>query len=208
MTVINATQPFYKKRSFQILIGIGVLFLLLITFFVSGSNGLNREQQNVDAATGEVQTALQNRADLIPNLVNAVKGSQGQESAVYGKIAEARTQYNSAKQSYDNASSQDQKTSAMQSQDRAFNLMVSTINENYPNLKSSDQMNTLMAQLEGVNNRVTYERKKYNKAVQAYNNRVVSFPSSLIASMTNHQKMAYFQADSNAQANPTVDFSK
>ncbi|MBS9335290.1 LemA family protein [Fructobacillus sp. M1-13] len=208
MTVINEQQPFYQKRGFQITAGIGLVILIVLSLFISSSNGLNQKQQNVDAATGEIQTALQNRADLIPNLVNAVKGSQGQESAVYGKIADARTQYNQAKQSYDKASGQDQKTSAMQNQDKAFNLMVSTINENYPDLKSSDQMSTLMAQLEGVNNRVTYERKKYNKAVSDYNNSVVSFPASLVASMTGHQKMAYYQADSSAQSNPTVDFSK
>ncbi|MBS9338580.1 LemA family protein [Fructobacillus sp. M2-14] len=208
MTVINENTPFYKKRGVQVTAGIVAVFLILIMMFVSSSNGLNKQEQNVDAATGEIQTALQNRADLIPNLVNAVKGAQGQESAIYGKIADARTQYNQAKQSYDNASSQDKKTSAMQGQDRAFNLMVSTIQENYPDLKSSDQMGTLMAQIEGANNRVTYERKKYNQAVQDYNNKVVSFPSSLVAGMTGHSKMAYYQADESAQKNPTVDFSK
>ncbi|GAP03109.1 hypothetical protein FPFC_041020 [Fructobacillus pseudoficulneus] len=208
MTIINETTPFYRKRSWQVTGAVVLVFILLIGGFISSANGLSRKEQQVDAATGGIQTALQNRADLIPNLVNAVKGSQGQESAIYGKIAEARTQYNQAKQSYDSANSQDQKTSAMQSQDKAFNLMVSTINENYPTLKSADQMQTLMAQLEGVNNRVTYERKVYNQAVQDYNNKVVSFPGSLVASMTNHHKLNYFAADSSAQSNPTVDFSK
>ncbi|MDF7637460.1 LemA family protein [Leuconostocaceae bacterium ESL0958] len=200
--------PFYQKKGWIITAIIGLILIILIGSIIGTANGLNKKEQNVEAATGEIQTALQNRADLIPNLVNAVKGSQGQESAVYGKIADARTQYNQAKSSYDQANSQDDKTQAMQRQDRAFNLMVSTINENYPNLKSADQMQTLMAQLEGVNNRVTYERKQYNQRVQEYNNRVVSFPSSLVAAMTNHQKLAYFQADQQAQQNPTVDFSK
>ncbi|CAK1240253.1 LemA family protein [Fructobacillus tropaeoli] len=208
MTIINEKTPFYKKRGWQITAVVALVFIILIGGFISSANGLSRKEQDVDAATGGIQTALQNRADLIPNLVNAVKGAQGQESAIYGKIADARTQYNQAKQSYANANDQDQKTTAMQNQDKAFNLMVSTINENYPDLKSSDQIQTLMVQLEGVNNRVTYERKVYNKAVQDYNNKVVSFPSSLVASMTNHHKFNYFTADSSAQQNPTVNFSK
>ncbi|CAH1853376.1 LemA family protein [Convivina intestini] len=208
MNVINNSQPFYKKKSVIISTVIGLVLVILLGSFIGSSNGLNRSQQDVDEATGSVQTALQNRADLIPNLVNAIKGSQAQESAVYGKIAEARTQYNQAKSNYQNANSQDQKTTAMEGQERALNVMVSAINENYPNLKSGDQVSTLMSQIEGADNRVTYQRLKYNKAVRAYNDKVVSFPSSIVAGMTNHQKLKYFQADSAAQSNPVVDFSK
>ncbi|MDF7627274.1 LemA family protein [Lactobacillaceae bacterium L1_55_11] len=207
MKTINADTPIYQKKSFIITMVIAALILVLGIGFIAGSNGLNRAQQDVDESTGSVQTALQNRADLIPNLVNAIKGTQGQESAVYGKIADARTQYNQAKSAYNSADSQDQKTSAMQNQEKALNVMVSAINENYPNLKSGDQVTVLMAQIEGADNRVTYQREKYNKAVRAYNNKVVSFPSSIVASLTNHQKLHYFSADESAQSNPTVNFN-
>lgn len=207
MKTINADQPFYQKKGFIITMVVALIIVIFGGGFIASSNGLNRAQQDVEESTGSVQTALQNRADLIPNLVNAVKGSQGQESAVYGKIADARTQYNQAKSSYGSANSQDQKTSAMQNQEKALNVMVSAINENYPNLKSGDQITVLMAQIEGADNRVTYQREKYNKAVRAYNNKVVSFPNSLVAGLTGHQKLQYFSADSSAQSNPVVDFN-
>ncbi|CAK8054539.1 LemA family protein [Eupransor demetentiae] len=201
------TQPIYKRTWFIVTMVIAALVVIFGGSFVSSSNGMNRKQQDVEEQTGAVQAALQNRADLIPNLVNAVKGSQGQESKVYGQIAEARTRYNNAKSDYDKADSQDAKTSAMQNQEKAMNVMVSSINENYPNLKSSDQMSTLMAQIEGADNRVTYQRLKYNKTVRAYNDKVVAFPSSIVAGMTNHKKMSYFAADASAQKNPEVNFN-
>lgn len=195
-------KEFYQKPWFY-----GLLVVLLLIFgFIGMSNSLNRGQQDIDQASGNIQTALQRRADLIPNLVNAVKGSQKQEQAITKDITTARTQYYNAKSNYNNASSNEDKLNALNKQQSALNVMVGSIKENYPDLKSNDNMRTLMAQLEGTENRINVARTRYNASVRNYNNEVVSFPSSLVASVTGHSKANYFNGDDKAQTNPEVDF--
>ena len=196
-------KEFYQKPWFY-----GLLVVLLLIFgFIGMSNSLNRSQQDIDQASGNIQTALQRRADLIPNLVNAVKGSQKQEQAITKDITAARTQYYNAKSNYNNASSNEDKLNALNKQQSALNVMVGSIKENYPNLKSNDNMRTLMAQLEGTENRINVARTRYNASVRNYNNKVVSFPSSLVASVTGHSKANYFNGDDKAQINPEVNFN-
>jgi len=196
-------KEFYQKPWFY-----GLLVVLLLIFgFIEMSNSLNRGQQDIDQASGNIQTALQRRADLIPNLVNAVKGSQKQEQAITKDITTARTQYYNAKSNYNNASSNEDKLNALNKQQSALNVMVGSIKENYPDLKSNDNMRTLMAQLEGTENRINVARTRYNASVRNYNNKVVSFPSSLVASVTGHSKANYFNGDDKAQINPEVNFN-
>lgn len=199
-------KPFYKKGWFISLTVVVVVLLGLIGGFIKSSNGMATSEQGVEEQLGQVQTVLQRRADLIPNLVNAVKGQQKQEKSVYSDIAQARTEYYNAKNKYNNSSSASDKVKALSSQERSLNVLVGSIKEAYPNLESNSNMQTLMAQLEGSENRISVERNRYNKAARAYNDKLVKFPGSVVAGMTGHHKANYFTADDNAQKAPSVNF--
>ncbi|CAI2693212.1 Protein LemA [Apilactobacillus kunkeei] len=199
-------KPFYKKGWFISLAVIIVVLFALIGGFIKSANSLATSEQGVEEQLGQVQTVLQRRADLIPNLVNAVKGQQKQEKSVYSDITKARTQYYSAKNQYNNASSTSDKVNALNTQERSLNILVGSIKEAYPNLASNSNMQTLMVQLEGSENRISVERNRYNQAARAYNDKIVKFPGSIVAGMTGHKKVNYFTADSNAQNAPSVNF--
>ncbi|MDR0899326.1 MAG: LemA family protein [Lactobacillaceae bacterium] len=196
-----------NKKVLGAIIAVVAVIVIIFGSFIGTANGLARAEETVSAQQANVATALQRRGDLIPNLVNAVKGSQGQESSIYKTIAEARTQYYNASNKYDNATTTDQKATALNDQAKALNIIVGSIQENYPTLKSADQMDTLMTQLEGTENRIQVERLKYNKDVKTYNTKLVTFPSSLVAGMTGHTRLDYFQNDSSTNSAPVVDFS-
>lgn len=199
-------KPFYKKGWFISLAVVVVVLFALIGGFIKSANSMATSEQGVEEQLGQVQTVLQRRADLIPNLVSAVKGQQKQEKSVYGDIAKARTEYYNAKTKYSNASSTSDKVSALSSQERSLNVLVGSIKEAYPKLSSNSNMQTLMVQLEGSENRISVERNRYNQAARAYNDKLVKFPGSLVASMTGHKKVNYFTADTSAQNAPAVNF--
>lgn len=189
-------------------IGIAVLVVIIaISSVIGTANSMNRNEHTAETQLSNVQVVMQRRADLIPNLVSAVAGSQAQEQKIYGAIADARTKYYNASSSYKNANSADEKTSALEKQQSALNIMVGSIKENYPNIESNDQMKTLMAQIEGTENRISVERQKYNNLVNEYNIQVTSFPDSIIAGMTNHHQLKTFTADDSAQSAPKIDFN-
>lgn len=181
--------------------GIIVLVIvgLLAVFGITQYNSLAKEEQAVEAQLSQVDNVMQRRADLIPNLVNSVKGSMGQEQKVFGDIAEAR-------KAYGNASTDEEKIKTSQALDQSVGTLVNVINENYPELKSNDNVQTLMTQLEGSENRISVERKRYNEAVQTYNQKVVSFPKNIFANMMGLGKKPYFEAQPGAENVPEVDF--
>lgn len=189
------------------LVGAGVVVLLGVGA-VGSVNNMTAQEQNAESQLSNVQIALQRRHDLIPNLVSSVAGSQKQEQKVYGQIADARTQYYNANKSYKNADTADDKTQALEKQESALNIMVGSIKENYPDLKSNQQVSDLMVELEGSENRVSVERQKYNNVVKSYNTTVKRFPTSILAGMTGHTALHYYQADSSAETAPTVNFDK
>ncbi|TPR50398.1 LemA family protein [Apilactobacillus micheneri] len=199
-------KPFYKRGWFITVVVIAVVLIGLIGGFIKSSNSMATSEQGVEEQLGQVQTVLQRRADLIPNLMNAVKGQQKQEKQVYGDISKARTEYYNAKSKYNNSNNSSDKVNALSGQDRALNVMVGSIREAYPKLESNSNMQTLMVQLEGSENRISVERNRYNKTAREYNNKLVKFPGSLVASITNHKKANYFQADESAQKAPSVNF--
>ncbi len=176
-----------------------VIIGLLAVFGITQYNSLAREEQAVEAQLSQVDNVMQRRADLIPNLVNSVKGSMGQEQKVFGDIAEAR-------KAYGNASTDEEKIESSQALDQSVGTLVNVINENYPELKSNDNVQTLMTQLEGTENRISVERKRYNEAVQTYNQKVVSFPKNIFANMMDLGKKPYFEAQPGAENVPEVDF--
>lgn len=181
--------------------GIIVLVIvgLLAVFGITQYNSLAKEEQAVEAQLSQVDNVMQRRADLIPNLVNSVKGSMGQEQKVFGDIAEAR-------KAYGNASTDKEKIETSQALDQSVGTLVNVINENYPELKSNDNVQTLMTQLEGSENRISVERKRYNEAVQTYNQKVVSFPKNIFANIMGLGKKPYFEAQPSAENVPEVDF--
>ncbi|MFD1670523.1 LemA family protein [Agrilactobacillus yilanensis] len=188
-----------KHTARNILIGVAIIVVGLIMIGVNTYNGLAKQNQKVESAWSQVQNVMQRRYDLVPNLVNSVKGSMKQEQKVFGDIAAARKSYNSA-------SSTKEKISANAKLDQSVGTLVNVIQENYPDLKSNENVQTLMTQLEGTENRISVERKRYNDAVQTYNQSMVTFPKNIFANMMGLGQKPYFKASTNAQNAPTVNF--
>ena len=181
---------------------IGVL--LLVVFMVFGSfksaqNQMVAKDQDVKTAWSEVEVQMQRRADLIPNLVETVKGFTKEESGVYGEVAQAR-------QGYMNAQTPEAKIAANGQIDGALAKLL-VITENYPELRSSDQFARLQDELSGTENRIAVARKRYNESLQDYNTYILQFPNSIWAGILGfHQNNARFEASPGAQTVPTVKF--
>ncbi len=178
------------------LIVIGIIVVLVLLYGFSTYNSLVTTSVAADAQWKQVETDYQRRFDLIPNLVESVKGIMKQEVAVFTAIAEARTRYSGATTAEAKAKAANQVESAL------GRLLV--ITENYPQLKSSETVQTLMSQLEGTENRISVERKRYNASIQAYNLKVMRIPSSIIAAMTGFNTRDYFEAKAGTEIAPKV----
>jgi LemA protein len=183
-----------------ILIIIVVLGLVTFAEYVSVKNSLVAKNEAVKSTWSQVDVVLQRRADLIPNLVNTVKGIAKQEQAVFGEIARARSQLLSAQTPAD-------KISANQRLDGALGRLLA-IAENYPQLRSSENFLRLQDELAGTENRIAVERKRYNDTLQDYNTYVQQFPNSIFAKWAGFkQNTAYFAASEGSRTVPKVDFS-
>src|SRR3974377_1798995 len=188
-------------------IGLIILVILIVLGFWLGStfighrNEMVRKKEAINAAWSQVDVVLQRRADLIPNLVETVKGYATQEQKVFGDIAAARAALIGAKTPADKISANGQLDSALS------RLLV--IVENYPQLKSNENFMRLQDELAGTENRIAVERRRYNETVQRYNTLIQLFPNSLVASFSGFQREdAYFKAEGAAREVPKVDFSK
>ncbi|WP_275844474.1 MULTISPECIES: LemA family protein [Caproicibacterium] len=183
------------------MIGIGVLVVLLIAVIASiGTyNSLVTQRQSVRTQLAQVDTELQRRNDLIPNLVNTVKGAANVEKSIYDDIANARTKLAGA----GTVKEKDEANSALDS--AVSRLLV--VAEQYPTVQSNSQFHDLTVELEGTENRIRQTRGKYNTAAGDYNAAIERFPSNLVANLTGFQQAELFQADSSASKVPTVDFS-
>lgn len=180
-----------------IICGTLLLFGLIIGGFAVGqTNKINRKYQAVKMQYSQVETVLQRRYDLLPNLTNTVRGSMKQEREVFGEIAKAR-------QNYSNAKTPSEKFKADREIDRSTNLLINAIHEKYPNLVSNKQVSDLMIEIEGSENRISTERQNYNQTVRDYNTTITSFPGSMFAG--NRQQEPYFKADPSAENAPRVD---
>jgi LemA protein len=181
---------------------VGVLLLVVFLVFgsyVSAKNQMVAKDQDVKAAWSEVDVQLQRRADLIPNLVETVKGFTKEESTVFGDIANARA-------GLLNAQGPQAKIAANGQLDSALGRLL-VLTENYPQLRSSDQFMRLQDELAGTENRISVARKRYNDAIQDYNTFVLQFPNSIWANMAGfHVNNAFFTASPAAQAVPAVKF--
>ncbi len=177
-----------------IVIGIAVIVVL---YGFASYNGFVGKNEAVDNQWAQVETQYQRRFDLIPNLVNSVKGAMKQEQAVFNAIAEARTRYSGAK-------SVDEKVSAAGQVETALARLL-VIMENYPTLKSMDVVQGLMAELAGTENRISVERKRFNDAVQVLNVAIKRFPSNIVAKVFGFGERAYFEAAEGTENAPKVE---
>ncbi len=180
------------------LIGSLVVIAIIAFYTLSTYNNIVAANTAVDSQWAQVETQYQRRFDLIPNVVNTVKGFAGQEQKVFADIAEARTKYSGAQTVDDKVQAANQVESAL------GRLLV--IAENYPDLKSSQLFSDLNVELEGTENRISVERGRFNDQVKAYNLLIQTFPSSLVASHFGFAMRTYFQADQAAATAPVVNF--
>lgn len=181
-----------------ILIVVAVLVVLLVGYTISSYNGLVTLRQGVAQKDSDIQTTLQRRADLIPNLVNTVKGYAAHEESIMKEVSDARAALVGAKDTGAQLAANDRMTSAL-------NRLLA-IAENYPDLKANTNFIQLQDELAGTENRITQARRAYNDAVKTYNTKIQRFPTSLIAGIFNFDAFEYFQANENAQEVPSVNF--
>jgi LemA protein len=188
------------SKALVVVIIIGLIALLTFGQYVGVRNTLVTKNESVKAAWSQVDIVLQRRADLIPNLVETVKGYAQQEQTVYGDIAKARSQLLSAGTPSD-------KIAANQQLDGALGRLL-VIVENYPQLKSNENFMRLQDELAGTENRIAVERKRYNDALQDYNTYIQKFPNNIFAGWAGFKpNEAYFAASEGSREVPKVNFS-
>ncbi len=181
-------------------IAILVVVLLVGGYFWSFYNGLVKQDQGIAGQWAQVENQFQRRYDLIPNLVASVQGAMSQEQKVFSDITEARTKYAGAK-------SVDEKAAAATEVEGALGRLL-VVMENYPQLKSIEAVQTLMAQLEGTENRVAVERGRFNDLTRDYNTRVTQLPGKFIAPMFGFSAKQYFEAAQGAEKAPEVKLNQ
>ena len=184
-----------KNKTLWIVIAVVAVVLLYVG---ATYNSLVGKNEAVDGQWAQVESQYQRRFDLIPNLVELVKGGMSQESKVFGDIAAARTKYGGAR-------TVDEKAKAAGEVETALSRLL-VVMEQYPQLKSIDTVQTTMAQLEGTENRVSVERQRFNDVVKELNMATKRFPSNVIASMFGFGDRTYFEAESGAEKAPQVKF--
>ena len=188
-----------KNNAKKIWIGLGVLALLIILFIVGTYNSLVRLDNTVDNKWADVETQYQRRVDLIPNLVNTVKGYAAHEKDLFTEITKLRSQWASAR-----GNVQRQIQTANQIDSALSRLLL--VAENYPDLKASTNFLALQDELAGTENRIAVARQRYNEAVKNLNIKTETFPSNMVANMFNFDEREYFEAIEGAEEAPTVEF--
>ncbi|MGE4169741.1 MAG: LemA family protein [Candidatus Margulisiibacteriota bacterium] len=190
-------KPFNPVKVF----GLSLLALIVVggMWYVSVKNSFITMETSVDASWAQVENQLQRRYDLIPNLVNTVKGYAKHEDKVFSNVAEARAKLAGARTT-------DDKVRASRGLDSAISRLL-VISENYPNLKADTQFIRLMDELAGAENRIAVERKRYNDNVELYNATIRQVPKNYVASFSGFKPKEFFKAESSATEAPKVDFS-
>jgi LemA protein len=185
-----------RRRAVQLL----VLGLVAIPLSGCSYNKFVSQEEAVKAQWAQVQNQLQRRNDLIPNLVETVKGYATHEESVFKEIADARSKLLAAKSPEETIAAANQQTSAL-------GRLLAVV-ENYPNLKANEQFNGLMDELSGTENRIAVERQRYNERVQEYNTSRRQFPANITAKIFSFKDYPFFEAPPAATQAPKVDFSK
>jgi len=182
------------------LITLLVVLVVLIGWGWTGYNGFVSQEENVKNKWAQVETSYQRRVDLVPNLVNTVKGAANFEQSTLTAVTTARTQWL-------NAPTREGKLVAAQDMEGALSRLLVSV-EAYPELKATEAYRDLMTQLEGTENRISVSRKDYNDAVQLYNVAIRRFPSNVLAGVFGFAQEKPFEAAPGAENAPVVDFTK
>lgn len=195
------------SKSTIALIVIGVILLIAVGSGISGYNGLVEQEETVSESWGNLQAQYQRRADLVPNLVNTVKGYAAHEQSTLENVVNARAKATQITLDADGLTPERLK----QYQDAQGELSAAigrllAVSEQYPQLRASENFSELQAQLEGTENRINESRQLYNGAVREFNTKVRRFPTSLIAGLCGFEKKTPFEAESGADKAPTVEF--
>ena len=197
-------MDFLKKHKTIVIIAV----LAIITMWgISAYNGLVSMDEGVQTKWADVETQYQRRADLIPNLVNTVKGYAAHESETLQAVVEARAKATSVNIDPTNMSAE-QIANFQKAQDgvsSALSRLLVTV-EKYPDLKANENFRELQAQLEGTENRISVARRDYNEAARKYNTTLRSFPKNILAGMFGFEKKSYFEAQESSEQAPTVQF--
>ena len=192
-----------KKSTIVILAVIAVIAFWLVSVY----NGMVGLDEGVNTAWANVETQYQRRADLIPNLVNTVKGYAEHEKSTFEAVVEARSKATSITIDPSNLTPEKlQEFQQAQGEITSALGRLIAISENYPDLKASEQFKELQAQLEGTENRINVARTNFNKEAQKYNTTIRTFPRNIFAGMLGFTQRAYFEADAGASKAPTVQF--
>ncbi len=188
------------KKGLLITLGVIIVIIVIIGGSLMGAyNGLVGERENVTAKLKNIDTDLQRRADLIPNLVSTVKGFAEQEKTIMANITDARAKLSGATTPATKAAANDELSGALS------RLLV--VVEAYPNLKSDANFRQLMDELAGTENRIKVSRVDYNNAVQLYDTHIKTFPTSILAGMFGFEQAEYFEASESSKEVPNVDFT-
>ena len=181
-------------------LGLALVAIAAMTLSGCSYNRFTTQEEAIKGAWGEVQNQIQRRNDLIPNLVETVKGYASHEEGVFKEIADARSRLLAAKTPEETIQAANQQTSAL-------GRLLAVV-ENYPNLKANEQFNRLMDELAGTENRLTVARMRYNERIQEYNTTRRRFPSNMTAKVFGFKEYPYYEAPPSSQAAPKVDFKK
>lgn len=188
-----------QMKTKHIVIGAVIAVLVILGISTVGSyNGLVSKDEAVKQANSKIEASLQRRADLIPNVVNSVKGYMSHEEEIFTKIADARSKIGSGNKEV-KKEGETELTSAIS------RLLV--VQENYPELKADAQVSALISELEGTENRLFIARKDYNDTATEYNKSIRKFPTSMMAGMFGFQRAELIEADKDAKVAPKVDLS-
>lgn len=187
-------------KTLLVILGVVAFFILaFVIWFIGTYNDLVSADQDVNAKWSQVENQYQRRADLIPNLVETVKGYAKHEASTFEEVTKARSQWAGAK-------TQDEKMKAAGEMDSALSRLL-VVAEAYPDLKASTSFTTLQAQLEGTENRISTERMRYNEVVMSYNVKIKRIPTSIVADIYGYKDKPFFESDKGAEKAPKVNFS-
>lgn len=195
------------KKSIIVIAVIAVVVIALFGWVKGGYNGMVEQEETVSKAWSQVENVYQRRADLIPNLVNTVKGYAAHEKETLQGVVEARAKATQMSVNLDDLSAENiKKYQAAQGDLQQAIGRLLMLTENYPDLKANENFRDLQAQLEGTENRITVERQKFNEAAKEYNTNIRKFPNNILAGIFGFEKKGYFEAQEGAEKAPEVKF--
>ena len=196
-----------KKKGTVTIIAIIAVVVIVILWGIRVNNRMIPMEEGVNKAWSNVENVYQRRADLIPNLVNTVKGYAAHETSTFEAVVNARAKATSITVNPENMTA-DQLKEFQKAQNEVGGALgrLIAVSEAYPELKANENFKELQAQLEGTENRISVERRNFNEAANQYNTYIRKFPQSIIAGMRDFEKKPYFEAEEGANQAPKVEF--